>query len=209
MRLDTPHVDTTEHVTPKIHNSESGHRKLFLQNQNGTLISFQGPEQPALQPHAPNFPSFRFHYGGLRCSEVLSRNHDKRAKQIQQQTAEVGVGGYSLEWCRPNKTHTRSTSNSSLNVVMNWKDFQLGKKKAGKILVKHELVFMCSLGNLRNEQSPLCGNRGQVHGPSRWKHNKKHIISLFRAILHVRQWQRALLVTVIWLLLTLNSWIYW
>lgn len=53
-----------------------------------------GPEQPALRLHTPNFPSFSFLYAGLRCSEVLSRNHHKRAKQIQQQTA----GGGSIQW---------------------------------------------------------------------------------------------------------------
>lgn len=135
------------------------------------------------------------------CRSSLEESWQK-SKTNSTANSGVGGGGGSFQWSGAAKKNPHE-EHEQFFLKCGHERKGCSIELPGKILVNLELVFMCSLGNLRNEQQPLCGNRGQVHGPLQWKHNKTHILTLFRAILHDRQWQRALI--VMWSPLTLNS----
>lgn len=78
-----------------------------------------GSKQPVLRLHAPNFPHSGFSVAG---SDVWRFFRDFITKEQNSSTANSGGGGGGGPFTgvvQPNKTHMRSTSNSSLNVVMN------------------------------------------------------------------------------------------
>lgn len=80
-----------------------------------------GSKQPVLRLHAPNFPHSGFSVAG---SDVWRFFQDFITKEQNSSTANSeggrGVGGCPFTGVvQPNKTHMSSTSNSSLNVVMN------------------------------------------------------------------------------------------
>lgn len=74
------------------------------------------------QNNLPISPHSGFSMAG---SDVRMFFREIITKEQNSSTANSRSGGPFTGVEQPNKTHTRSMSNSSLNVVMNWKDIQL------------------------------------------------------------------------------------